>query len=280
MSLPLIMLLSLTGLGLLCLFYGFFIEPLWIRSRVYAIPLDPDHPFCGRKILFFSDLHVGGKTSLRHLDRQMRILRKHEADVILFGGDLVEEKTPLWDPEFRQRVVEALNSLEAPLGKWAVYGNHDLEAPRYRLWVTQVLEASGFRLLENQVLPLPGLPAWAFADGQHRQPAWDESQMSGQKKEGSPPPFTLFLIHEPDDFPQSQVWQGPGLVLAGHSHQGQVTLFGLPLIRPQGAKGYWRGSYPLSDKRSLIVSAGLGTVHIHARFFARPDVILVRFGCK
>ncbi len=90
-------------------------------------------------------------------------------------------------------------------------------------------------------------------------------------------PFTLYLVHESDWFPQVLPARGPGLVLAGHSHYGQVTLFGLPLIRPAGAKRYWRGRYTLGEDLAMIVSAGLGTVHIHARFFARPDIILLEF---
>ncbi len=278
MSLTLIILLSLAAAGLLCLLYGFFLEPSWIKSKVYDIPLPEDHPFRGRKILFFSDLHVGRKTNPRKLRRQMQVIQKHQADLILFGGDLVEEATSLWDQDFKKMIIQALDALEAPLGKWAIYGNHDVEAPRFRLWVTEVLEASGFKVLANQVLPLPGLPAWAFADSHHDQPLFDAGQMTAPIEKGTDLPFALFLIHESDYFPLSMPWSGPGLVLAGHSHHGQVTLFGLPLIRPPGGKRYWRGRYQLGDKLSMIVSAGMGTVHIHARFFARPDILLIRMG--
>lgn len=278
MSLTLIILLSLAAAGLLCLLYGFFLEPSWIKSKVYDIPLPEDHPFRGRKILFFSDLHVGRKTNPRKLRRQMQVIQKHQADLILFGGDLVEEATPLWDQDFKKMIIQALDALEAPLGKWAIYGNHDVEAPRFRLWVTEVLASSGFRLLENEILPLPDLAAWAFANSHHDQPIFDAGQTMTPIEKGTDLPFALFLIHESDYFPLSMPWSGPGLVLAGHSHHGQVTLFGLPLIRPPGGKRYWRGRYQLGDKLSMIVSAGMGTVHIHARFFARPDILLIRMG--
>jgi predicted MPP superfamily phosphohydrolase len=278
MSLTLIILLSLAAAGLLCLLYGFFLEPSWIKSKVYDIPLPEDHPFRGRKILFFSDLHVGRKTNPRKLRRQMQVIQKHQADLILFGGDLVEEATSLWDQDFKKMIIQALDALEAPLGKWAIYGNHDVEAPRFRLWVTEVLASSGFRLLENEILPLPDLAAWAFANSHHDQPIFDAGQTMTPIEKGTDLPFALFLIHESDYFPLSMPWSGPGLVLAGHSHHGQVTLFGLPLIRPPGGKRYWRGRYQLGDKLSMIVSAGMGTVHIHARFFARPDILLIRMG--
>ena len=278
MSLTLIILLSLAAAGLLCLLYGFFLEPSWSKSKAYDIPLPEDHPFRGRKILFFSDLHVGRKTNPRKLRRQMQVIQKHQAGLILFGGDLVEEATPLWDQDFKKMIIQALDALEAPLGKWASYGNHDVEAPRFRLWVTEVLASSGFRLLVNEILPFPDLAAWAFANSHHDQPIFDAGQTMTPIEKGTDLPFALFLIHESDYFPLSMPWSGPGLVLAGHSHHGQVTLFGLPLIRPPGGKRYWRGRYQLGDKLSMIVSAGMGTVHIHARFFARPDILLIRMG--
>lgn len=277
MNLWLIITLSVLGTGLLCLLYGFFVEPSWIRTRSFDVDLGEGHPFAGRTLLFFSDLHVGPKSHPRLVRRRLKAVSRHKADAIIFGGDLVEEATPLWDQAFEDDIIRGLASLKAPLGKWAVYGNHDLEAPRCRLWVSRVLEQGGFQILENQALPLPGLPAWAFADGHHGQPQLDESWSESIKKDGACPPFTLFIIHEPDHFPETMAWQGPGLVLAGHSHSGQVTLFGLPLIRPPGAKTRWKGTYPLGDQLDLIVSAGLGTVHIHARFFARPDLLLIRF---
>ena len=66
-------------------------------------------------------------------------------------------------------------------------------------------------------------------------------------------------------------------MLSGHSHYGQVTLFGLPLIHVPAAKHFVKGHYDVQSDLKLIISAGLGTVHIHARFFARPDIVTVLF---
>lgn len=277
MSFWLIILLALSGAAVVSLLYGFFLEPVWIRTRTFTLSLGDQHPLAGKKVLFFSDLHVGRSTTKRKLARQIRAIQAREADAIIFGGDLVEEGTPLWDEDFRRLVTGTLTELRAPLGKWALFGNHDVEAPRYRRWVTDLLESAGFTLLENERLPLPGLPTWAFANTHHGEPSLDEARLYEGLSPEEEPAFTLYLVHESDWFPQTLPARRPGLVLAGHSHYGQVTLFGLPLIRPPGAKRYWRGRYPLTEDLAMIVSAGLGTVHIHARFFARPDIILLEF---
>ncbi|NLB51030.1 MAG: hypothetical protein GX809_05555 [Clostridiaceae bacterium] len=271
MNPPLLILTLVLTLGAVCLLYGFFLEPCWIRARKFRIAGKTGQEAAGKTFLFFSDLHTGARTSRRKLDRQMRAIMNMKPDAIFFGGDLVEERTPLYQPDFRAMVVDALSSLEAPLGKWAIYGNHDVEAPRFRQWVTDVLEESGFTLLENQGVELEGLPVWGFANTHHGSPVFEADQ-DGR--------FTLFLVHESDWFPEALPQKSQGLVLTGHSHYGQVTFFGLPLIRPAGAKKYWRGHYPLGENLSMIVSAGLGTVHIHARFFARPDLLFLRFGEK
>ena len=275
----LILLLVFLSAGAVFLLYGFFLEPHWIRTRVFPLPAaGPESE--GKRILYFSDLHTGASTTRSKLDRQMRAIMKMKADAIFFGGDLVEEKTPLRDPAFRAMVIDALSSLQAPLGKWAVFGNHDVEAPRFRTWVSGVLDQAGFTLLENQGIELAGIPVWGFANTHHGVPCLDHEAVGQLADQTQGDPFVLFLVHESDWFPRVMPWQGKGLILTGHSHYGQVTFFGLPLIRPAGAKKYWRGRYDLGDHLSMLVSAGLGTVHIHARFFARPDLLLLRFGKK
>jgi len=77
----------------------------------------------------------------------MRAVMREKPDAIIFGGDLVEERTPLSDPDFREMVLRALASLDAPLGKWAILGNHDVEAPRNRAWSVPLLRETGFTVL-------------------------------------------------------------------------------------------------------------------------------------
>ncbi len=289
MELMMIILFSLIGFGLLCLLYGFFIEPLWIKRRTIEIRFPQackEIPFANKHIVFFSDIHTGASTTKRQLNRKIRAIMESHPDAIIFGGDLVEERTPIGDEAFREMVRESLNSLQAPLGKWAILGNHDVEAPRYHTWSTAILEETGFTLLDNEGLVLEGLPIWGFANTLHGHPLIHRDAFDNLMKEAGScqwltdsgnRPFTLYLVHESDWFPKRKPVQGPGLILTGHSHHGQVTFFGLPLIRPAMGVDHWKGFYNLGDQLTQVVSAGLGTVHIHARFFARPDIVTITF---
>jgi predicted MPP superfamily phosphohydrolase len=175
-------------------------------------------------------------------------------------------------------VLRALASLDAPLGKWAILGNHDVEAPRNRAWSVPLLRETGFTVLENEGIELCGLPVWGFANALHYEPKLHNETYSNIRTKATktlgltePLSFSFYLVHESDWFTERISAPTPGMILSGHSHHGQVTFFGIPLIRPRMGKKHWKGFYKIGDRFTLIVSAGLGTVHIHARFFCSGD---------
>lgn len=287
MDIALIILFSTLVLGTLCLLYGFFVEPLWVKRRKVEVRFPSSWsriPCEGKRIVFFSDLHTCASTTEKMLLQRMRAVMREKPDAIIFGGDLVEERTPLSDPDFREMVLRALASLDAPLGKWAILGNHDVEAPRNRAWSVPLLRETGFTVLENEGIELCGLPVWGFANALHYEPKLHNETYSIIRTKATkalgltePLSFSLYLVHESDWFTERISAPTPGMILSGHSHHGQVTFFGIPLIRPRMGKKHWKGFYKIGDRFTLIVSAGLGTVHIHARFFARPDVVTLTF---
>ena len=106
----LIAFLPMMGAGALCLLYGFFIEPHWIKTRKITITVTRDKPFYGKTVVFFSDIHVGPTTTPKKLERQMRAIMAMKPDAIIFGGDLVEEPTPLRNEHFRLMVQRSVNA--------------------------------------------------------------------------------------------------------------------------------------------------------------------------
>jgi predicted MPP superfamily phosphohydrolase len=146
------------------------------------------------------------------------------------------------------------------------------------------LRETGFTVLENEGIELCGLPVWGFANALHYEPKLHNETYSNIRTKATktlgltePLSFSFYLVHESDWFTERISAPTPGMILSGHSHHGQVTFFGIPLIRPRMGKKHWKGFYKIGDRFTLIVSAGLGTVHIHARFFARPDVVTLTF---
>ena len=87
--------------------------------------------------------------------------------------------------------------------------------------------------------------------------------------------LTLVLHHSPaafDRLPFSE--PGAALMLAGHTHGGQLAPFGRAIVLPPGSGGYARGAYARADRR-LYVTRGLGNSHIPLRLGSRPELAIL-----
>ncbi|NLC25774.1 MAG: hypothetical protein GX777_04025 [Fastidiosipila sp.] len=254
------------------LFYGFRIAPWRLRIKKYQLDQKKTlGSFSGKRIVFFSDIHVGPKFTPEHLTRLCQLILAQKPDLILFGGDLVEEKTNFSDNIFKNKIINELTALSDYCDCYAVLGNHDVEAHNNRVYTCEVLASSGFTVLANSWAPIDDLALYGFENASHDQPVFVD------KKDLSSKSFRLLLCHEPDFAGKFKPVQGNSLYLSGHSHGGQVTLFGLPLILPYLARRFVRGCHQLNENSQLLISNGVGTVHIHARFCARPDIIVLDF---
>lgn len=254
------------------LYHGFRIAPWHLRVKKYKLDLKKTlGSFAGKRIVFFSDIHVGPNFTAEHLNKLCRLILAQEPHLILFGGDLVEEKTDLSSEDFKTEIINELTVLSDYCPCYAVLGNHDAEAIRNRFYVNEVLESAAFIMLENSWAEIDELPLYGFKNATHDYPAFID------RKDLSEESFRLLLCHEPDFVGKFKPVQGNSLYLSGHSHGGQVTFFGLPLILPYLARRYIRGCHQLSENSQLLISNGVGTVHIHARFCARPDIIVLDF---
>jgi predicted MPP superfamily phosphohydrolase len=189
--------------------------------------------------------------------------------------------------------AEQLARLEAPLGVYAILGNHDwwwaaipTEAPDNSRSVRRALAEAGVPLLENQSVRLSqrGRPFWLIGLGdllapvpnpRHGRGADDLPAAMREVYDDDP---AILLVHEPYFFPW--VPDRIALTLAGHMHGGQVNLpiIGPPvgLIKRRSGK-YIYGEYALGERR-MIVSGGLGTSLLPVRILRPPEVVMVKLG--
>lgn len=202
----------------------------------------------GLRIVQLSDLHLGPLLKGEFLTEVVARCREIEPDLILLTGDYVDGSVEKMLPEFA-----ALRELQAPLGVYAVTGNHEYYSGA-RAWVAEFSKL-GLHFLNNEgvslqkdgaVINVAGVPdpnAVRFGfDGPNPQ----------QALAGLPEGYTILLSHQPAWALQAQ---GADLVLSGHTHGG--TMFFLqPLIAHFNA-GFVSGFYELDD-RSLYVSNGTG----------------------
>lgn len=177
-----------------------------------------------------------------------------------------------------------LARLRAPLGVYAVLGNHDWRAGGEQ--AREALEASGVPVLENDVRllrPDGAIPFWlaGLADqraeelGRGRYRGHDDLPGTLARIEDESP--IILLAHEPDIFPE--VPPRVGLTLAGHTHGGQCRL---PLVGPLVVPSrYWRRyahGQIVEAGRHLIVSGGLGYSGLPIRIGMPPEIVLVELG--
>ncbi len=235
-------------------------------------------------ITVIADLHAGGPDMLLpHVREVVDTANRLRSDLIVLLGDYMawyRFKTtrvpdPLWAAELKR--------LQAPLGTWAILGNHDW-------WhdivgVRSALDGVHIPIMENDAVLLgaPGRKFWlagigdqlAYPLGHGRFRGVDDLPGTMAKITTYDP--VLLLVHEPDIFPR--VPARVALTFAGHTHGGQIRL---PLIWPFFVPSKYGARYAyghvVEDGRHLIVSGGLGTSIIPARLGVPPEILHIKLG--
>ncbi len=218
-------------------------------------------------VLHLTDVHLRGTGPW--LDRLCAALRDTvgplRPDLVAITGDVV---TRGWTPEAADQFLAAIP--DAPLGKWAVIGNWEYwgGAPR-EVW-EPVLARHGITLLHERVVPLEALDLVGTDDLLAGDP--DVDRLLLQLRPDRP---ALLLTHSPGIFPR--VAKAPvRLVLAGHTHGGQVRIPGLgAAFLPRGTGIYPWGWYQM-DGAWMFVSRGLGWSVAPIRWRAPPEIAVIR----
>ncbi len=218
------------------------------------------------KLAYASDFHAGPTTDPAVLRAACSALREAEPDVLLLGGDFVTLAR-----EDVDWLAEELGSVPAPLGRYAVMGNHDWWAGAD--YITRRLEAAGITVLTNRNvrLPAPFDDIWICGLDDHWYGHPDAASALANA-DG----VRVVLMHAPSGLLDLGK-QRFDVALCGHTHGGQVALpGGTPIIVPQGAlsRRYARGRFHLDTGGTLLVSVGLGCVILPLRLFAQPEIMV------
>lgn len=218
------------------------------------------------RVAFASDFHAGPTTHDALLDLACERLAELRPDLLLLGGDFVSFNAACVD-----RLAERLGQIPAPLGRFAVLGNHDWWTdPQH---VTRRLEEAGIRMLTNRSARLDaphddlwvcGLDDWLLGEPD-----------AGAALAGTTG-LRLVLMHEPSTL--LDLGDAPfALALCGHTHGGQIALpGGIAPVVPAGrlSRRYVGGRYALAGGRTLIVSRGVGFSTVPVRLFAPSEIHL------
>lgn len=262
-----------TVLGGLWAYSGLW-EPNQPRLETITFRLDNLPPtFDGLRIAFLSDLHLQPSFGPERLAPALDLVQRLAPDLILLGGDYCNET--LGNREhWLELCADTLRKLSAPLGVFAVFGNHDYPVPPFdpprRPWVH-----AGIVPLHDESAPLSRRGDRIFLVG--LRSSLSRGNRSQAVMEKLPPKTTrLILQHEPSFTPQNAAYGG-SLQLSGHTHGGQIVLpfFGAPRL-PAHSNGFRAGLYrPEGDRMPLYVTRGVGVLPPLLRFNCLPEVTLI-----
>jgi predicted MPP superfamily phosphohydrolase len=214
----------------------------------------------GLRIVQLSDLHRSKYTQDRRLRHAVAQANAACPDLILLTGDFVTA-----DPADIEPCSHILSPLHAPLGRYAVLGNHDFTAGAQA--VECMLTRLGIHVLTNESVRLEnGLRLVGLEDDRHGKP--DPVRAFREVRPDEP---TLVLSHNPVG--AELISQHDCIVFSGHTHGGQIRL---PLltereVRKIGSKHYREGWFTVGKAR-LYVNRGLGQVGLPVRFLCRPEM--------
>lgn len=292
--------LKLFGAGLLGLFAAAaypFIEALG-RPRIanYAPEICGWPPGLRLRVAVIADIHACEPwMSQRRIEGICAQTQELGADIILLLGDYVSGMKLVTDQVHTSQWAPALGRLSAPLGVHAILGNHDYwedrafqKDPSTTPATLLALREAGIATYVNEAIRLEKdghafwlaglgdqlglLPGRAF--GRKRMAGLDNLDATLAAITDDAP--VVLMAHEPDIFPS--VPERVSLTLSGHTHGGQISLFGWrPWAASIGSRRFPAGSFNV-DGRQLIVSRGLGCSVVPVRFGSWPEIVLLDLG--
>jgi predicted MPP superfamily phosphohydrolase len=235
-------------------------------------------------IAVIADLHAGGPNlGLARVERVVDTANALGCDLVVLLGDyfathrFVTERVPpaAWAGQ--------LARLRAPLGVWAIFGNHDWWFDIHG--VRRALAQVKIPVLENRAVLLgeAGRRFWLAGLGDqlaHRlghglfRGVDDLSGTLAQLRGDDP---AILLVHEPDIF--TQVPDRVALTLAGHTHGGQIRV---PLLWPRWVPSAYGARFAyghiVESQRHMIVSGGIGTSEVPLRLGMPPEIVRIELG--
>jgi uncharacterized protein len=267
-------LLALSGMGLASIAYPTQVETNWLELTNTIIPIkDLPKAFEGYRIGVVSDTHYPENNEPGFMGRIGEMLQSAKVDVVCVPGDLADESGR---PNLDFRGI--FDNWTAPDGQFCTLGNHDHWYGAEDV-IKQIRDHTPLKLVDNdRVLIERGGEAIVLAGvGDYTDGIVDADKALGKLDPDMP---RILLSHNPDlahDFPDGH---RVDLQLSGHTHGGQISLFGYaPIIPSRYGQTFCRGL--VQGRKNLVyVTRGVCRWTFHARLCSRPEVSVIELTAK
>ena len=257
--------------------YSRFVATTGLIVKEYLIVNDElPASFSGLKIAHISDIHYGQTTNIDELQKIIKQVNQYNPDIIVITGDLLDSDIKYTKKEIKE-LYNTLKNLNAKLGKYIIKGNHDnlhkdFETIVLNSNLTSLDEQYNVLYFEDyEPILIAGMSTGEYTNKTPQEKVQDAINEIKSKEIS----YSILIMHEPDYINDIE-YDNFDLVLAGHSHNGQVRLPIIgALVLPPHAKEYYDEYYKLQNT-DLYISSGIGTSTIKFRLFNRPSFNLYR----
>jgi len=256
-----------------CGVWGFFIEPSRLVVHQESIQVDNwPKELSGLRIALIADIHTGEPfIDDNKLRKIVELTSQQNPDLIVLLGDYMSPNS--WhshrvEPEV---TAAAMKNLHAPLGVYAILGNHDWWYNGAK--VRRAFEANGIPVLDDEVAEIKWRNGsfWLAGLADFWTRPHHVSETIAKVPEGA---TIIALTHNPDVFPSLP--RSVPLLLAAHTHGGQVNLplIGTPIVPSRFGRKYTAG-HVFEDGHHMFVTTGIGTSIIPVRFRVTPEIVIL-----
>ena len=241
------------------------------------------------KVALASDIHSGLYIPTSHIQKMSDMITENKPDIILFIGDYIYS-APRWfkyhNKKNIRKLIEGIKNLNAPLGKYAVMGNHDNYESK--IDISNALDSNNFKMLDNNIIFITNDIGEYISIGGVGDFMTDDVKFDLATKNVKTNDFNILLSHEPAAPLAIAKKEGYNELIdffvCGHTHGMQISLIPMPLIERLNKNR----NYPLttiygnmqSDKMKIYVSSGVGVVLLPFRLFAYPEVVIATLKSK
>lgn len=255
--------------------YSRYLGPKGLKVKEYSI-INNNIPesFYGIKIIHISDIHYKVTTTKSDLEEMVKEVNLLKPDIVIITGDIFDSNIKYNNKDYED-ITKILKSINYNIGKYAIKGEEDLNIKNWE----DIMSNSNFHNLNDtykiiynkSIEPILLVGISSNYKNNHIEKTLNNIYKEINEKYN----YSILILHEPD-FIDKIDYSKFNIILAGHSHNGQINLpFIGGLIKDKYSKKYYKEYYKL-DKTKLFISSGIGTSKYKYRLFNMPSINLYR----